>query len=51
MIVETFKNKFIEGVKAKPSVYYSKPKAKKFAQELQEDFKKAGKKKYMKEKL
>jgi len=50
-IIETFKGKFIEGVKAKPSIYYNKVSSKEFAQELQEDFKKRGAKKYLKEKL
>ena len=50
-IIETFKKRFIEGVKAKTSVYYDKKSGKEFAQELQEDFKKTGAKKYMGEKL
>lgn len=50
-IIEQHDGKFIEGVKGKPSVYYNKAGGKKFAQELQNDFKKGGKKKYAGEKL
>lgn len=42
---------FIEGVSGKPSVYFNKKKGKKFAEELQEDYSKGGKKKYAKRKL
>lgn len=49
-IIEKFKN-CIKSEKSKPAVYFSKAKCKKIAQELQEDYKKGGKKKYAKEKL
>lgn len=50
-IIETFKDYFVEGVKGKPSVYFSKKKGRKFAEELQNDFGKGGKKKFMGRKL
>jgi len=42
---------FIEGKKGKPAVYYSKKSCRKFAEELQEDFKTGGERKFGGEKL
>jgi len=50
-VIEKFKGNFVEGVKGKPAVYFSKKSGEKFARELQEDFKTGGKKKFMKERL
>ena len=50
-IIEEFKNNFVEGVVGKPSVYFLKKKGEKFARELQEDFGKGGKKKFIGGKL
>ena len=44
-VIEKFKNR-IESAKGKPAVYFSKKTGKKFAEELQNDFKKEGKKRY-----
>ena len=44
-VIEKFKNR-IESAKGKPAVYFSKKIGKKFAEELQNDFKKGGKKRY-----
>lgn len=50
-VIEGFTGKFVEGKKSMPSVYFDKLKGRKFAKELQDDFKKGGKKKYLGEKL
>jgi len=50
-VIENFNGNFVEGTKGKPAVYYSKKNGKKFAEELQEDFRTGGKKKFMEEKL
>lgn len=49
-IIEKFRSS-IKSEKSKPAIYFSKTKCKKIAQEMQEDYKKGGKKKFAKEKL
>ncbi|MBU2104509.1 MAG: 7-cyano-7-deazaguanine synthase [Nanoarchaeota archaeon] len=49
-VIEKFKS-FIKSEKGKPAVYYSKKNCRRFAEDLQEDYKKGGIKKYSREKL
>jgi len=49
-IIDKFKNS-VESARGKPAVYFSKLKCRRFAEELQEDYKTGGRKKFAEERL